>query len=198
MPYAFAPVAQKQVPAADLDLRRLCPPRATRSEAPADLIEAGVITNDMKTVLPGKIVVTFVMGTKRLYDFVDNNPLVEFQTSDYVNDPFVISQNYKMTAINSALQVDVTGQVAADSIGNLLYSGFGGQVDFIRGAAHAKQGKAIIALPSTAKSGKVSRISAMLAPGAGVVTSRADVHYVVTEYGIAQLYGKTLKEGQEP
>ncbi len=177
-----------------MDKRNLGVHSEMLSDGIVDLIEAGVITNDAKTVLPGKIVVTFVMGTKRLYDFVDNNPLVEFQTSDYVNDPFVISQNYKMTAINSALQVDVTGQVAADSIGNLLYSGFGGQVDFIRGAAHAKQGKAIIALPSTAKSGKVSRISAMLAPGAGVVTSRADVHYVVTEYGIAQLYGKTLKE----
>ncbi len=164
------------------------------SDGIVDLIEAGVITNDAKTVLPGKVAVTFVMGTKRLYDFVDNNPLVEFQTSDYINDPFVISQNYKMTAINSALQVDVSGQVAADTIGNLLYSGFGGQVDFVRGAAHAKQGKAIIALPSTAKGGAVSRITAMLNQGSGVVTSRADVHYVVTEYGVAQLYGKTLKE----
>lgn len=177
-----------------MDKRNLGVHSEMLSDGIVDLLEYGVITNDAKTVLPGKVVVTFVMGTKRLYDFVDNNPLVEFQTSDYVNDPFVISQNYKMTAINSALQVDVTGQVAADSIGNLLYSGFGGQVDFIRGAAHSKQGKAIIALPSTAKSGQVSRISAMLATGAGVVTSRADVHYVVTEYGIAQLYGKTLKE----
>ncbi len=177
-----------------MDKRNLGVHSEMLSDGIVDLIEAGVITNDAKTVLPGKVVVTFVMGTKRLYDFVDNNPLVEFQTSDYVNDPFVISQNYKMTAINSALQVDVTGQVAADTIGNLLYSGFGGQVDFIRGAAHAKQGKAIIALPSTAKGGKVSRISAMLNTGSGVVTSRADVHYVVTEHGIAQLYGKTLKE----
>lgn len=164
------------------------------SDGIVDLIEAGVITNDAKTVMPGKVAVTFVMGTRRLYDFVDNNPLVEFQTSDYINDPFVISQNHKMTAINSALQVDITGQVAADTIGNMLYSGFGGQVDFIRGAAHAKNGKAIIALPSTAKGGKISRISAMLSNGSGVVTSRADVHFVVTEYGIAQLYGKTLKE----
>lgn len=164
------------------------------SDGVVDLIEAGVITNDAKTVLPGKVAVSFVMGTKRLYDFVDNNPLVEFQTSDYINDPFVISQNYKMTAINSALQVDVTGQIAADTIGSVLYSGFGGQVDFIRGAARSKDGKAIIALPSTAKGGTVSRISAALNPGAGVVTSRADVHYVVTEYGVAQLCGKTLKE----
>ena len=164
------------------------------SDGIVDLIEQGVITNDAKTVLPGKVAVSFVMGTRRLYDFVDNNPLVEFQTSDYINDPVVISQNYKMTAINSALQVDVTGQIAADTIGSVLYSGFGGQVDFIRGASRAKDGKAIIALPSTAKSGKISRISAALNPGSGVVTSRADVHYVVTEYGVAQLYGKTLKE----
>jgi 4-hydroxybutyrate CoA-transferase len=177
-----------------MDKRNLGVHSEMLSDGIVDLIEAGVITNDAKTVLPGKVAVTFVMGTKRLYDFVDNNPLVEFQTSDYINDPFVISQNYKMTAINSALQVDVTGQVAADTIGNLLYSGFGGQVDFVRGAAHAKQGKAIIALPSTAKGGKISRISAMLNTGSGVVTSRADVHYVVTEYGVAQLYGKTLKE----
>lgn len=164
------------------------------SDGVIDLIERGIVTNDAKTVLPGKVAVSFVMGSKRLYDFVDNNPLVEFQTSDYINDPFVISQNYKMTAINSALQVDVTGQIAADTIGNVLYSGFGGQVDFIRGAARAKDGKAIIALPSTAKGGKISRISAMLNPASGVVTSRADVHYVVTEYGIAQLSGKTLKQ----
>lgn len=177
-----------------MDKRNLGVHSEMLSDGIVDLIEAGVITNDAKTVLPGKVAVTFVMGTKRLYDFVDNNPLVEFQTSDYINDPFVISQNYKMTAINSALQVDVTGQVAADTIGNLLYSGFGGQVDFIRGAARAKNGMAIIALPATAKGGQISRISAMLNTGSGVVTSRADVHYVVTEFGIAQLYGKTLKE----
>jgi len=159
-----------------------------------DLIESGVVTNDAKTVLPGKVAVTFVIGTKRLYDFVDNNPLIEFQTSDFINDPFVISRNHKMTAINSALQVDITGQVVSDSIGNYLYSGFGGQVDFIRGASRSVNGKAIIAMPSTAKGGTVSRITTTLLPGSGVVTSRADVHYVVTEYGIAQLYGKTLKE----
>jgi acetyl-CoA hydrolase len=164
------------------------------SDGILDLVECGTITNDAKTILPGKIAVSFVMGSRRLYDFVDNNPAVEFQTSDFINDPFVISQNYKMTAINSALQVDLTGQVSADSIGSFLYSGFGGQVDFIRGAARARGGKAIIALPSTAKDETVSRISALLPPGSGVVTSRADVHYVVTEFGIAQLYGKTLKE----
>ncbi|MFA6208970.1 MAG: acetyl-CoA hydrolase/transferase C-terminal domain-containing protein [Candidatus Obscuribacterales bacterium] len=164
------------------------------SDGVIDLIEKGVVTNDAKTVLPGKIAVTFVIGSRRLYEFVNDNPLFEFQTSDYINDPFVISQNYKMTAINSALQIDVTGQVAADSIGDYLYSGVGGQVDFIRGAARAKDGKAIIALPSTAKNGTISRIVANLALGSGVVTSRADVHYVVTEYGIAQLFGKTLKE----
>lgn len=164
------------------------------SDGVIDLVEKGIVTNDAKTVLPGKIAVSFVIGSRRLYDFVNDNPLFEFQTSDYINDPFVISQNHKMTAINSALQIDVTGQVAADSIGDYLYSGVGGQVDFIRGAARAKNGKAIIALPSTAKHGTVSRIVANLAIGSGVVTSRADVHYVVTEFGIAQLYGKTLKE----
>lgn len=163
------------------------------SDGVIDLIEKGVVTNDAKTVLPGKVAVSFVIGSRRLYDFVNDNPLFEFQTSDYINDPFVISQNNKMTAVNSALQIDVTGQVAADSIGDYLYSGVGGQVDFIRGAARAKNGKAIIALPSTAKNGTISRIVANLAIGSGVVTSRADVHYVVTEFGIAQLYGKTLK-----
>jgi len=164
------------------------------SDGIVDLVQQGVITNDAKTVLPGKIAVSFVMGTKRLYNFVDNNPLVEFNTSDFINDPFVISQNHKMTAINSALQVDIGGQVVADSLGTYLYSGVGGQVDFIRGASRAKNGKAIIAMPSTAKKGSASRIVAYLTPGSGVVTSRADVHYVVTEYGIAQLYGRTLKE----
>jgi acetyl-CoA hydrolase len=164
------------------------------SDGVIDLIEKGIITNDSKTVLPGKVAVSFVIGSRRLYDFVHDNPLFEFQTSDYINDPFIISQNHRMTAINSALQIDVTGQVAADSIGDYLYSGVGGQVDFIRGSARAKNGKAIIALPSTAKHGTVSRIVANLAIGSGVVTSRADVHYVVTEFGIAQLYGKTLKE----
>lgn len=164
------------------------------SDGIVDLIESGVITNDCKTVLPGKCAVSFVMGTRRLYDFIDNNPGIEFQTSDYINDPFVIAQNYKMTAINSALQVDLTGQVSADSIGKHLYSGFGGQVDFIRGASRSKGGKAIIAMPSTARNESLSRIVPHIDLGGGVVTSRADVQYVVTEYGIAQLRGKNLKD----
>lgn len=162
------------------------------SDGVIDLIEAGNITNERKTVLQGKTAVTFVMGSKRLYDYVNNNPSVEFQPSDYINDPFLIAQNYRMTAINSALEVDLTGQVAADSLGEHLYSGFGGQVDFIRGAARAKEGRAILALPSTAKNGTISRISKRVT--GGVVTTRADVHYVVTEYGIASLHGKNLKE----
>ena len=145
-------------------------------------------------MMQGKAAVSFVMGTKRLYDFIDNNPLVEFQPSDVINDPFVISQNHLMTSINSALQVDITGQVSAGSIGTNLYSGFGGQVDFVRGASRAKGGKAVIALASTAKSGTISRIVSCLALGSGVVTTRGDVHYIVTEYGIAQLYGKTVRE----
>lgn len=164
------------------------------SDGILDLVQAGVITNDSKTVLPGKIATSFVMGTKKLYDFVDNNPLVEFQPSDFINDPLIISQNYRMTSINSAIQIDLTGQVCADSIGPSLYSGVGGQVDFIRGAVRSKGGKAIIALPSTAKDGSISRIATFLDRGSGVVTSRADVHFVVTEYGIADLYGKNLRQ----
>ncbi|MBX9878831.1 MAG: hypothetical protein K2Y22_10275 [Candidatus Obscuribacterales bacterium] len=164
------------------------------SDGILDLLDAGVITNDAKTVLPGKTAVSFAMGTKRLYDYLDNNPSVEFQTSDYINDPFIIAKNSKMTSINSALQVDLTGQVSADSIGTNLYSGFGGQVDFVRGAARSKGGKAIIALPSTAKNGSVSRITMYLTKGSGVVTSRADVHYIVTEFGVAELHGKNLRD----
>lgn len=167
------------------------------SDGVLDLVEAGVITCNKKTVLPGKIAVSFVMGTKRLYDFVNNNPLIEFQTTDFINDPVIISQNHKMTAINSALQVDLSGQVCSDSVGIQLYSGFGGQVDFIRGAARSKGGKPIIAIPSTAKHGEISRIVTHLSKGSGVVTSRADVHYIVTEYGIADLYGKNLKSRAE-
>ncbi|MCU0248141.1 MAG: 4-hydroxybutyrate CoA-transferase, partial [Bryobacter sp.] len=133
----------------------------------------------------------------RLFEFIDDNPRFEFHPIRYVNDPFVIAQNEKMVAINSALQVDLTGQVCSDSIGTRPYSGFGGQVDFIRGAAHSKGGKPVIALPATAKNGTVSRIAPMLDAGAGVVTSRADVHYVVTEHGIAYLHGKTIRERVE-
>jgi acyl-CoA hydrolase len=137
---------------------------------------------------------TFVLGSKKLYDFVDNNPVFEAHPTDYTNHPFIVAQNEKMVAINSAIEVDITGQVCSDSIGTYIYSGFGGQVDFIRGAAHSKGGKPIIALPSTAKDGEVSRIVPYLKEGAGVVTTRADVRYVVTEYGVAYLYGKNLQE----
>ncbi|NNF03913.1 MAG: GNAT family N-acetyltransferase, partial [Rhodothermales bacterium] len=158
------------------------------------LFHKGVITNAKKTLHAGKIVASFVLGSKRLYDFIDNNPLIEFRPTEYTNDPFIISQHDKMVSINSAIEVDITGQVSSDSIGDRFYSGFGGQVDFVRGAARAKDGKAIIALPSTAMGESVSRIVPMLKPGAGVVTSRADVHYVVTEYGTAYLHGKSVRE----
>jgi len=164
------------------------------SDGMVELVEQGIVTNEKKTLHPGKIIASFVLGTRPLFDFMHNNPMVEFHPSDYVNDPFIISQNYKMVAVNSALQVDLTGQVCADSIGDMVYSGFGGQVDFIRGASRAKEGKAVIALLSTAKDGEISRISTYLDEGAGVVTSRADVHYVVSEFGIADLHGKTLRE----
>jgi acetyl-CoA hydrolase len=164
------------------------------SDGVVDLFESGVITNEAKTLHRGKIVASFVLGTQRTFDFLDNNPFVEFHPTDYVNDPFVISRHDKMVAINSALAVDLTGQVCADSLGRSIYSGFGGQVDFVRGAARAKGGKPVIALPSTACGGKVSRIVDTLAEGSGVVTTRADVHYVVTEHGIARLYGKCLRE----
>lgn len=158
------------------------------------LVEEGVITNEKKTLHPGKIIVSFVLGSRPLFDFIDNNPVIEFHPSHYVNDPFIIAQNDRMVAINSAIEVDLTGQVCADSIGHYFYSGFGGQVDFIRGASRSKGGKPIIALPSTAKQGTLSRIATRLAAGAGVTTSRGDVHYVVTEYGVADLYGRTIRE----
>jgi len=164
------------------------------SDGMVELVEQGIVTNEKKTLHPGKIIASFVLGTKPLFNFMNNNPIVEFHPSDYVNDPFIISQNYKMVSVNSALQVDLTGQVCADSIGDMVYSGFGGQVDFVRGASRAKEGKAVIALLSTAKDGEISRVSTYLDEGAGVVTSRADVHYVATEFGIADLHGKTLRE----
>jgi acyl-CoA hydrolase len=148
----------------------------------------------MKTLLPGKIVTSFVLGTRRVFEFIDQNPLVEIHPTDFVNDPAVIARNRAMVAINSALEVDLTGQVCADSIGTRFYSGIGGQVDFIRGAARSQGGRPIIALPSTARQGTVSRIVPVLSPGAGVVTSRGDVHYVVTEFGIASLHGKTIRQ----
>jgi len=161
------------------------------------LIEAGVITGARKTLHRGKVVAGFVLGTKRIFDFIHNNPAFEFHPTQYANDPFVIAQNDRMVAINSAIQVDLTGQVCADSIGATPYSGFGGQLDFIRGAARSKGGMPIIALPSTACGGRVSRIVPVLDPGAGVVTGRAEVHYVVTEHGIAYLWGKTLRQRAE-
>lgn len=164
------------------------------SDGIIELVERGVVTNEFKTLHPGKIIAGFVLGTKRLFDFIDNNPLIEFHPQEYVNDPFVIAKNDKMVAINSAIEVDISGQVCSDSIGPRLYSGFGGQVDFIRGAARSNGGKPIIALPSTTKDKKFSRIVPSLKLGAGVITNRADVHYVVTEYGVAQLFGKTVRE----
>src|ERR1039457_3368887 len=159
-----------------------------------DLIEAGVLNGDRKSLLRGKAVAAFALGTQRLFDFIHENPSFEFRPICYTNDPFVVAQNDRIVAINSALQVDLTGQVCADSICIKPYSGFGGQLDFIRGAARSKGGVPIIALPSTARGGSVSRIVPVLEPGAGVVTSRADVHYVVTDQGIAYLHGKTLRE----
>lgn len=159
-----------------------------------ELIECGAITGKRKTTDRGKIVASFVLGTKRLYEYVDNNPLFSFHPTEYVNDPSVIRQQHKMVAVNTALEVDLTGQVCADSIGSKFFSGVGGQVDFNRGAAKSHGGKAIIALPSTAKGGTVSRIMTHLSAGAGVVTTRAGVHYVVTEYGVAYLHGKSIQE----
>ena len=164
------------------------------SDGTVDLIEQGIINNEKKTIHRGKIIIGFVLGTRRLFDFIHNNPNFEFHPSHYINDPFIISSNDRQVAINSALEVDLTGQVCADSIGHSLYSGFGGQVDFIRGSARSKGGKPIIALPSTAKKGTISRIVPHLKEGAGVVTSRGDVHYVVTEYGVAYLHGIPMRE----
>lgn len=164
------------------------------SDGIIDLVDSGIINNSRKTLHPGKIIAGFILGSKRLYDFIDNNPSIEFHPQEYVNDPFIIAQNKKMVAINSAIEVDLTGQVCSDSIGPKFFSGFGGQVDFIRGAARSEGGKPIIALPSTTKNDTISRIVSSLKPGAGVVTNRADVHYVVTEYGVAQLFGKSIRE----
>lgn len=164
------------------------------SDGVMEAIEAGIITGAKKTFHPYKVVLTFILGSKRLYDFVDNNPTFEAHPTDYTNHPFNVSRNDNMIAVNSAIEVDISGQVCSDSIGTYIYSGFGGQVDFIRGAAHSKGGKPIIALPSTAKDGQLSRIVPFLQKGAGVVTTRADVKYVVTEYGVAYLHGKHLQE----
>ncbi len=164
------------------------------SDGVMEAIDAGSITGAKKTFHPNKVILTFILGSRRLYEFVDNNPVIEAHPTDYTNDPFNVSRNDNMVAINSAMEVDITGQVCSDSIGTYIYSGFGGQVDFIRGAAHSKGGKPIIALPSMAKDGEISRIVPYLQKGSGVVTTRADVRYVVTEYGVAYLHGKNLQE----
>jgi 4-hydroxybutyrate CoA-transferase len=164
------------------------------SDGVIDLVELGLVTNARKTLHPGKIIAGFMLGTRRLHTFVHNNRMIEMHPIDYINDPFIIAQNEKMVAINAAIEVDLTGQVCADSFGHSFYSGVGGQVDFVRGAARSKGGKPIITLPSSARGGTCSRIVDTLKPGAGVVTSRNDVHYVVTEYGVAYLHGKTIRQ----
>jgi acyl-CoA hydrolase len=163
------------------------------SDGAVDLVERGIITGRCKTIHRDKIIATFVMGTKRVYDFVNDNPMVNMLDVQYVNNPSVIARNHKMIAINSAIEVDITGQVCADSIGPMPYSGFGGQVDFMRGTALCQGGKPIIALPSRTNGG-TPRIVSMLKQGAGVVTTRGHVHYVVTEFGIAYLHGKTMRD----
>jgi len=167
------------------------------SEGVVDLYNEGVITNAHKNLHRDKMVANFLMGTRRLYDFVDDNPAVNMFPVDYVNDPYVIGQIDNVVAINSALEVDIMGQVVADSMGPVQFTGIGGQVDFVRGAARSKGGKSIIALPATAKRGEVSRIVARISDGAAVTTMRADVDYVVTEHGVAHLKGKRLRERAE-
>jgi len=167
------------------------------SDRIVDLVEAGVITNRLKKVHPNRITTSFVSGSKRLFDFVHENPMVEFHPCNRTNDTALIRQNDKVVAINSALEIDLTGQVCADSLGHKIYSGIGGQMDFIHGAALSRGGKPIIAIPSTAARGKASRIVPELKPGAGVVTTRGHVHWVVTEYGAVNLHGKTLRERGE-
>lgn len=164
------------------------------SDGIIDLIERGVLTGERKTLHPGKVIAGFMLGTQRLYDFVHDNPIIEMHPTSYTNDPFVIARNARMVAINSAIEVDLTGQVCADSIGSRFYSGVGGQLDFIYGASRAEGGVPIIALPATALEGRVSRIVPVLKPGAGVTTTRNHVRFVVTEYGVADLYGKTIRQ----
>ena len=164
------------------------------SDGMMELAQAGVITGRRKTLLPGKMVTSFVMGTRKLYHWVHDNPAIEMRPTEFTNDPGVIERNHQMIAINSAIAIDLTGQVASDTLMGRFYSGIGGQVDFIRGASRSSGGKAIISMRSTAKDGTISRIQPMLEPGTGVVTSRGDVHYVVTEYGIADLWGKSVRE----
>jgi len=164
------------------------------SDGAMKAIERGTVTGARKSLHPGKVLITFALGSEELYGFLNNNPMIESHPVEYTNDPLIACRNDNLVAINSALEVDLTGQVCSDSIGPYIYSGFGGQVDFIRAAAHSRGGRPIIAIPSTAQGGKSSRIAPFLKQGAGVVTSRADVHYVVTEHGVANLFGKNLRE----
>jgi len=164
------------------------------SDGIIDLMEKEVIDNSKKTLHPGKTIASFVMGSRKVYEFVNNNPAIELHPTEYTNDPFIISKNYKMTAINTAIEIDLTGQVCIDSIGHRFYSGMGGQADFMRGAALAENGRPIIVMPSTAQNGKKSRIVPHLQQGAGVAITRGDIHYVVTEYGVAYLHGKSIRE----
>ena len=164
------------------------------SDGVVRLIESGAVTNAQKSIHPGRTIASFVVGSRRLYDFVDDNPLVEFHPCDRTNDTNLIRKLDGVVAINSAIELDLTGQVCADSIGHRVYSGIGGQMDFVRGAAMSRGGKPVIALPSTAAGGSVSRIVAQLRPGAGVVTTRGHVHWVVTEYGAVDLHARSLAE----
>jgi acetyl-CoA hydrolase len=161
------------------------------------LIECGAVTNAKKTLHPHKIIAAFAMGSRALYEYIHDNPIFEFLPNQYVNSPAIIAANRRMVAVNSALEIDLSGQVCADSIGSLPFSGIGGQVDFVRGAAHAPEGVAVIALPSTAKDGDMSRIVPHLKPGAGVVTSRGDVRWVATEFGSVNLFGRSLRQRAE-
>lgn len=179
------------------DRRNLGVHTETISEGAIPLIESGVINGRMKTLNPNKVTVGFVLGSRKMYDYVDRNQIFDFRPNSYTNDPYVVARHDNMIAINSALEVDLTGQVCSDSVGQSFYSGFGGQLDFIRGAGRSKNGKPIIALPSTAKQGAVSKIVPMLKPGAGVVTTRADVRYVATEFGIVNLHGKSVRQRAE-
>jgi 4-hydroxybutyrate CoA-transferase len=164
------------------------------SDGVMDMIEAGIVTNARKTLHPGKVVAGFVIGTRKLYNYINDNPIIELHPTEYVNDPFIIAQHDRMVSINSALEIDLTGQVCADSIGTRFYSGVGGQIDFVRGASRSKGGLSFIALPSTAKKGTISRIVPTLKPGAGVTTSRNDIRIVATEFGVADLWGRSIKE----
>jgi len=164
------------------------------SDGLIELIDLGVVNGEKKTFLPNKIVSSFVIGTKKVHDYIDNNPIIEFRSSKFVNDPVNIARNDNMISINSAIQVDLSGQVCSDSMGTRIFSGFGGQLDFVRGAMRSKGGKSILAFPATTKNDTISKIVPTLTPGSGVVTTRGDVQTIITEYGIADLYGKTLRE----